>query len=195
MAVNLFLPEQPTDSYYVGPPKKVDPRNAQLDLEGFLGVSDAAAFAEELWDLMIDAQSQPQGIPKVLLEKKKAEMAKAKAAPEMKTGSLVGLSKGAAMSADEKSEADRLRSEALKRAEAARTALLQKQNNDPQRSYSSNGSRRQEDYYDERRRSRDRYYRNENRSRSRSRERYSRYDDRRSSSYRTRSRSRSRERR
>eukprot|EP01035_Chromulina_nebulosa_P019908 gene19908-25863_t len=38
--------------------KKVDPYKLQLDITGFL-VDDAKEFMQELWDLAIDAQSQP----------------------------------------------------------------------------------------------------------------------------------------
>ena len=71
-AVNLFLPPVPED----GARPAVDPRRAQLDLVGFLGEGDAAAFASELWTLLIDAQTGTGGIPRRLLEAKKAEMAK-----------------------------------------------------------------------------------------------------------------------
>ena len=64
-AINLFLDGT-----------SVNPRRAQLDLVGFLGADQAATFAESLWDMLIDAQSNPMGIPKTLLEEKKRELAK-----------------------------------------------------------------------------------------------------------------------
>ena len=71
-AVHLFLPEANEDSGEID----VDPRKAQLDLAGFLGEKEAANFATELWTMMLDAQTSPSGIPKVLVEKKKEEMRK-----------------------------------------------------------------------------------------------------------------------
>ncbi|GFH45495.1 serine/arginine repetitive matrix protein 1 [Chaetoceros tenuissimus] len=79
MAINLFFPKlnedtsataSSTDVKYA----KVDPRRAQLDLVGFLGDEDAAKFASQLWEMLIDAQEQPQGIPQKLIEEKKKEM-------------------------------------------------------------------------------------------------------------------------
>ena len=209
MAVNLFLPEQPAHGYYVAPPKEVDPKNAQLDLEGFLGAEDSATFVNELWDLMIDAQNQPKGIPKVLLEKKKAELARAKAASDIDKASLVVSPVQASMSAIERSEAEKLKLEALKRAEAARKALISQQH--PQPSHNSNRSEQRtfDRYSDEKLSSR---YQNDacngranrhnesrrRRSRSRSNERQNRYhSNERPYDYdrRYRSRSRSKERR
>ena len=212
MAVNLFLPEQPTDGYYVGPPKEVDPKNAQLDLEGFLGVDDAATFAKELWELMVDAQNQPKGIPKVLLEKKKAELARAKGMSDINKTSLVVAPAKASMSEKERSEVDKLKQEALKRAEAARKALMsqQSQANSNERSeqrphdrydgddkksngrYQDYGYSNRDNHYDGRRRRR-------SRSRSRSRDRQHRYYSNNDRGYdydrRYRSRSDSRDRR
>ncbi|EWC45137.1 hypothetical protein DRE_06025 [Drechslerella stenobrocha 248] len=54
-----------------------DPKKLQWSLTGFLE-QDTAAFCSELWELMIDAQSQPQGVPKRLIEAKKEEMRKEK---------------------------------------------------------------------------------------------------------------------
>ncbi|KAL3942263.1 MAG: hypothetical protein SGARI_000321, partial [Bacillariaceae sp.] len=66
-AINLFLPAEGED-----PP---DPKRAQLDLAGFLGENESAAFAKELWKLMVEAQESRSGIPKTLLEQKKKELA------------------------------------------------------------------------------------------------------------------------
>lgn len=71
-AVNLFLPTSPEDSNIV---PTVDPKKAQIDLSGFLGEEEAAAFSKELWDLMLNAQESPMGIPRKLLEEKKRELA------------------------------------------------------------------------------------------------------------------------
>ena len=45
----------------------------QIQLTGFLE-KDTAAFCKELWKLCISAQSNPQGVPKELLEAKKLEL-------------------------------------------------------------------------------------------------------------------------
>jgi serine/arginine repetitive matrix protein 1 len=42
-------------------------------LTGFLG-KDCAPFCKELWNLMLSAQENPAGVPKELLEAKKAEL-------------------------------------------------------------------------------------------------------------------------
>jgi len=67
-AINLFLEPQ----------ELTDPRRAQLNLVGFLTDEKAATFAESLWALLLDAQNQSSGIPKKLLEEKKADMKKQK---------------------------------------------------------------------------------------------------------------------
>jgi hypothetical protein len=45
----------------------------QIQLTGFLE-KDTAAFCKELWKLCLSAQSNPQGVPKELLEAKKLEL-------------------------------------------------------------------------------------------------------------------------
>lgn len=45
----------------------------QITISGFLD-KDAAPFATALWKLLLSAQKGPQGIPKELLEAKKAEL-------------------------------------------------------------------------------------------------------------------------
>ena len=69
-AINLFLPTPIED----GPPVEVDPRKAQIDLAGFLGESEAAKFALELWEMLLDAQESAAGIPRKLVEAKKKEL-------------------------------------------------------------------------------------------------------------------------
>ena len=115
MAVNLFFPKVKTDDDINAPVTygKVDPRCAQLDLVGFLGDEQAAKFATELWEMMLDAQSQPRGIPRVLIEQKKAEIEAQKAAI-------------AHSNLNEKSS-NPLVAEASRRAEAARQAYMEKQ--------------------------------------------------------------------
>ena len=45
----------------------------QIQLTGFLD-KDTAKFCKELWQLCLSAQSNPQGVPKELLEAKKLEL-------------------------------------------------------------------------------------------------------------------------
>ena len=73
MAVNLFLPQTKTEDGRIII-RSADPRRAQLDLVGFLGEVEASKFAKELWSMLLDAQSRDSGIPKILVERKKAEM-------------------------------------------------------------------------------------------------------------------------
>jgi serine/arginine repetitive matrix protein 1 len=42
-------------------------------ITGFLE-KDAAPFSKSLWKLLLSAQNSPQGVPKELLEAKKAEL-------------------------------------------------------------------------------------------------------------------------
>ena len=48
-------------------------KDMQIQLTGFLEKS-AAVFCKELWTLCLSAQSNPQGVPKELLEAKKLEL-------------------------------------------------------------------------------------------------------------------------
>ena len=50
-----------------------DIKSLQISLTGFLD-KDAAKFCKELWSLCLSAQSNPQGVPKELLEAKKMEL-------------------------------------------------------------------------------------------------------------------------
>lgn len=50
-----------------------DIKKLQIQLTGFLE-KDTPAFCKELWILCLSAQSNPQGVPKELLEAKKAEL-------------------------------------------------------------------------------------------------------------------------
>jgi hypothetical protein len=101
-AMHLFLPK-PQDG---SADPDMDPRRAQLDLEGFLGGREAALFASKLWTMMLDAQDSPSGIPKVLVEKKKEEMRRQRE----------GRGSGGKMNAFVR--------EAAHRAEAARATIL-----------------------------------------------------------------------
>lgn len=121
----------------------VDPRRAQLDLAGFLGENEAAAFASELWTMMLDAQSSPSGIPRLLVEKKKEEMRIQREEQERKRklqqqqdARLKGGEKGANHYAYHDDYSDNSKHnnnnnnmnafvrEAARRAEAARAAIL-----------------------------------------------------------------------
>lgn len=53
--------------------KQPDVKVLQIQLTGFLE-KDTAAFCKELWTLCLSAQSNPQGVPKELLEAKKLEL-------------------------------------------------------------------------------------------------------------------------
>lgn len=50
-----------------------DIKDLQISLTGFLD-KDAAKFCKDLWNLCLSAQSNPQGVPKELLEAKKLEL-------------------------------------------------------------------------------------------------------------------------
>lgn len=50
----------------------------QIMLTGFLGKTKARTFMGELWNLLMDAQTNEYGIPQEMIEQKKAEMAKKK---------------------------------------------------------------------------------------------------------------------
>ena len=52
-------------------------KELQISLTGFLD-KDAAPFCAALWKLCLSAQQSPHGVPKELLEAKKAELAQAK---------------------------------------------------------------------------------------------------------------------
>lgn len=56
---------------------KLDPKKLQLQLTGFLEKS-TGMFMEELWGLLVDAQSSLGGIPSAFLQDKKQEMLQAK---------------------------------------------------------------------------------------------------------------------
>ena len=56
---------------------KLDPKKLQLQLTGFLEKS-TGMFMEELWGLLVDAQSSLGGIPSAFLQDKKQEMIQAK---------------------------------------------------------------------------------------------------------------------
>lgn len=77
MATNLFLPEE-AEGVANSNTMEVDPRKAQLDLVGFLGEKESAEFANQLWEMMIDGSQRKSGIPLILVQKKKEEMARAR---------------------------------------------------------------------------------------------------------------------
>ncbi|KPI41732.1 PWI domain-containing protein [Cyphellophora attinorum] len=58
-----------------------DIKDLQISLTGFLD-KDAAKFCKELWNLCLSAQSNPQGVPKELLEAKKLELLQEKVQAE-----------------------------------------------------------------------------------------------------------------
>lgn len=94
-AVHLFLPEGDGDDANEGGASgadnwDVDPRKGQLDLAGFLGESEAAEFASELWTMMLAAQDSPSGIPPVLVERKKEEMRRQREEQQRKMAAKIG---------------------------------------------------------------------------------------------------------
>ncbi|KUJ22853.1 PWI domain-containing protein [Mollisia scopiformis] len=58
-----------------------DIKKLQIQLTGFLD-KDTASFCKELWKLCLSAQSNPQGVPKELLEAKKLELIQEKISTE-----------------------------------------------------------------------------------------------------------------
>ena len=53
----------------------IDPKRMQMELTGFLE-KKTKQFMDELWTLLVDAQSQPSGIPLAFIQQKKAEILK-----------------------------------------------------------------------------------------------------------------------
>ena len=53
--------------------RTVDPREVQINLEGFLGVDSAAILMRELWNLLLSAQASSSGVPEELIEQQKRE--------------------------------------------------------------------------------------------------------------------------
>ena len=70
-ALNLFVPEDLSGGG--GSTEPVDPRQAQIALEGFLG-KETASFCSDLWQLLLEAQDSPQGVPKSIVEAKQREL-------------------------------------------------------------------------------------------------------------------------
>lgn len=60
----------------------------QIQLTGFLD-KDTAGFCKELWGLCLSAQESPQGVPKELLEAKKAELLQEKV--QLLAQQLIGI--------------------------------------------------------------------------------------------------------
>lgn len=58
-----------------------DPRKIQLNITGFLE-KETPAFAKQMWNLLLSAQSNSQGVPTELLEKKKEELRQQKVEAE-----------------------------------------------------------------------------------------------------------------
>ncbi|KAI0034658.1 PWI domain-containing protein [Vararia minispora EC-137] len=55
-----------------------DPRRMQINLTGFL-TNSTPAFMAALWNLLLEAQESPAGIPKTFVEEKKEEMRRTRA--------------------------------------------------------------------------------------------------------------------
>lgn len=60
-------------------PARLDPRELQINLTGFLEKA-ARPFVAELWALLLSAQASPSGIPQQLIDAKKAELLQAQQA-------------------------------------------------------------------------------------------------------------------
>jgi len=54
--------------------KKLNPKVMQINLTGFLNARRSREFMGELWNLFIEAQESPDGIPKSIVEKKMEEL-------------------------------------------------------------------------------------------------------------------------
>jgi serine/arginine repetitive matrix protein 1 len=67
----------------------LDGKKMQLDVTGFLE-KQAGAFMEELWNLLVDAQSQPSGIPSSFLKRKKEEILSRQQAQGSRWGTAAG---------------------------------------------------------------------------------------------------------
>ncbi|VDP93424.1 unnamed protein product [Echinostoma caproni] len=52
-----------------------DPKEIQINITGFLNSKNARIFLSELWDLLLSAMQNPEGVPAALVEAKKAEIA------------------------------------------------------------------------------------------------------------------------
>ena len=63
-------------------------KKLQLDVTGFLE-KGAGSFVEELWTLLVDAQSQPNGIPEAFIRKKKEEILRRQQAIQMVTNAAL----------------------------------------------------------------------------------------------------------
>ncbi|KAK3942182.1 PWI domain-containing protein [Diplogelasinospora grovesii] len=57
-----------------------DIKSLQIQLTGFLD-KDTPSFCKQLWNLLLSAQTSPQGVPKELLEAKKLELIQEKVYP------------------------------------------------------------------------------------------------------------------
>ncbi|GAA50810.1 serine/arginine repetitive matrix protein 1 [Clonorchis sinensis] len=51
-----------------------DPKEIQINITGFLNSKNARVFLTELWDLLLSAMENPEGVPSLLLDAKKAEI-------------------------------------------------------------------------------------------------------------------------
>ena len=60
--------------------QQVDPRVIQINLTGFME-DNASVFTQELWNMLISAESSPMGIPAELIELEK-ELIRQKKVPQ-----------------------------------------------------------------------------------------------------------------
>ena len=57
--------------------KTIEPREVQINLEGFLGEQGSAIFLRELWNLMLSAQKDSSGIPAEIREEQEKKLREA----------------------------------------------------------------------------------------------------------------------
>lgn len=135
--------------------RTVDPREIQINLEGFLGEEGAALFMHELWKLLLSAQDSPSGVPQSLLDEEKRQIEAQKDAEARLQRDMQEKREQARL----EKEKDIMRREKERREESSR---------DRRRSDDRDHNRRSDDRDHERDRRRQR-------SRSRSRDRRRRY--------------------
>lgn len=70
--VRILIPRIDNDTH-TNISQQPDIKVLQIQLTGFLD-KDTPKFCKELWTLCLSAQSNPQGVPKELLEAKKLEL-------------------------------------------------------------------------------------------------------------------------
>lgn len=57
---------------------EIDAKGMLLDISGFMDIDKASLIINEIWDLLHEAQSRPEGIPQTLINEKKKELERQK---------------------------------------------------------------------------------------------------------------------